>query len=301
MQTSPLFIWLTPALIALFLYGIGQGLVKKYISDVSPARFCLFFVAAKAIVNLGYFLVMDHPDPLDPIAQHSMLVGIAASILDGSGWILYYKSIVMGPITIIGTLSAAYPATTVIFARIFLGEVLSPIQYVGVALVIMSCIGLSYAPPDPNSKMTDRRWIAYAGSALVIWGASQTLIKYAYTLPGAHEVNMALCTIIGGCLTLGVYGWLYGRKNLAENQSTDSTGSEWMKSALPMGMMAGGDLGVLIATRYGQISIVTPLTAAYPIVTLGFAAIVLKEKITKFQWLCIIMTLTGMFLSPGSS
>jgi hypothetical protein len=29
-----------------------------------------------------------------------------------------------------------------------------------------------------------------------------------------------------------------------------------------MGMMAAGDLGVLIASRYGKISIVTPLTGA---------------------------------------
>ncbi|MEA3175860.1 MAG: hypothetical protein QOF42_3271, partial [Gammaproteobacteria bacterium] len=40
--------WLTPSMIALFLYGIGQGLVKKYIGEVSPARFCLYFVLAKA-------------------------------------------------------------------------------------------------------------------------------------------------------------------------------------------------------------------------------------------------------------
>ena len=47
-----------------------------------------------------------------------------------------------------------------------------------------------------------------------------------------------------------------------------------------MGMMAGGDLGVIIASRYGPISIVTPLTGAYPVVTLAFAALVLKERIT---------------------
>jgi hypothetical protein len=32
------------------------------------------------------------------------------------------------------------------------------------------------------------------------------------------------------------------------------------RSLLPLGMMAAGDLGVLIASRYGKISIVTTLT-----------------------------------------
>jgi len=49
-------IWLTPTLMALILWGLGQGFVKKWISEVPPARFCLYFVVAKAIVNVGYFL-----------------------------------------------------------------------------------------------------------------------------------------------------------------------------------------------------------------------------------------------------
>ena len=63
-----------------------------------------------------------------------------------------------------------------------------------------------------------------------------------------------------------------------------------------MGMMATGDLGVLIASRYGEISIVTPLTAAYPLVTLAFAALVLRERIVLQQWGCIVAILVGMFL-----
>lgn len=64
-----------------------------------------------------------------------------------------------------------------------------------------------------------------------------------------------------------------------------------------MGMMASGDLGVLIASRYGKISIVTPLTGAYyPLVTLAFATLVLRERIVPLQWSCIAAILVGMFL-----
>lgn len=292
META-LHLWLTPALIALFLYGIAQGLVKKNISEVSPARFCLFFVAAKTVVNLSYFFYETHPDPFAEAGRSFMLTGILAYILDGTGWILYYKSIVLGPITIVGTLSAAYPATTVLFAGVFLGEVLDPIQYLGVFLVIASCVGLSIAPADPSSKMRSHFWIVLAGGALIIWGAAQTIVKHAYTLPESSEANMALFNTIGGMLTLGIYGILYGR---AKNGGADSKG-EWLKALIPMLMMAGGDLGVLIASRFGEISIVTPLTAAYPVVTLVFASVALKEKITPLQWICIAATLAGMYLS----
>jgi drug/metabolite transporter (DMT)-like permease len=66
-----------------------------------------------------------------------------------------------------------------------------------------------------------------------------------------------------------------------------------------MAMMAGGDLAVIVATANGPVSIVTPLTGAYPVVTLAFASIALKEKITKLQWLCLGLILFGIFFAPG--
>ena len=158
-------VWLTPTLIALFLWGLGQGFVKKWISEVPPARFCLYFVVAKALVNIGYFVTQPHPAPFTPEGMKFLIAGVFAYILDGLGWILYFESIVAGPIAIVGTLSAAYPALTVLFARIFLNEQLSAMKYAGVALVIAGCLGLAYSPPDPNAKATKKRWIPFAVSA----------------------------------------------------------------------------------------------------------------------------------------
>jgi hypothetical protein len=50
---APLLLWLTPALLALLLYGLGQGFVKMWITEVPPARFCLYFACARAVV-MGY-------------------------------------------------------------------------------------------------------------------------------------------------------------------------------------------------------------------------------------------------------
>src|SRR5438105_4429928 len=287
-------VWLTPTLAALLLYGFGQGFVKKWISEVPPARFCLYFVAAKAIVNLGYFFTQPHPPPFDPKGAQFYLAGILAYIMDGAGWILYFQSIVAGPITIVGTLSAAYPALVVLFARIFLAETLHTMQYVGVVLVIGGCIGLSYAPPDPNAKVTKKRWIPFAAAALLLWGADQTMVKWSYGLPQANEANLALFNTIGGALTLGIYGLWRGRQG-------SHSGREWVKSFVPMGMMAGGDLGVIIASKFGPISLVNPISGAYPVVTLIFGALILREKITVFQYVDVVLIVVGLFLCAGFS
>jgi len=274
------------------MYGIGQGLVKKWSGEVSPARFCLYFVLAKSVVNLGYFASQGHP-ALDAADGHEFLgLGVLAYVLDGIAWILYFESIIAGPVTIVGTLSAAYPALTVVFARIFLAEELSALQYGAVSVVIAGCVGLSYAPAGGLTKIVNRRWIPLSFMALVLWAAAQTIVKYAYGFPQASEVNLALCSTIGGALTLGVFGFLKGRHG-------GHTLRAWVHSFLPMGLMAGGDLAVIIASRYGPISIVTPMTGAYPVVTLGFAWLVLRERINRLQWICLIGIIGGICLLPA--
>jgi len=286
-------IWLVPTLVSLFLYGIGQGLVKKYISEVPPARFCLYFVGAKAILNLSYYALFHRADLLAATAAGFDAYCLLAYVLDGLGWLLYFQAIVHGPIAIVGTLSAAYPALTILFARIFLHEQLTLLQYAGVALVIGGCLGLSYAPAAPGSRAPDPRWIPLSFVALLLWGCSSTLLKAAYRLPGADEVSVLVFSTIGGMLTLGTYGLARGRQGAANPR-------EWTRSFVPMGMLAGGDIGFIVATRYGPVSLTTPLSGAYPVITVIFARLVLGERIGFLQGACIAAILGGMALTPGA-
>lgn len=288
MEAHSVFAWLTPTLAALFAWGIAQGLVKKYIGEVPPARFCFFYAIAIAVVSLVFFVFTpDRPPVLAPEGRTFMALGILAYIMDGIAWICYYESIVAGPISIVGTLSAAYPALTVLFARIFLGEQLTYAQYAGVVAVILGCLFLAYSPPDPNAKVTQKRWIPLAASALLIWGVNGVIIKYAYQFPNAHEGNLYLFIAVGGFLTLGAYG-------LAKGKIASSTKTEVARAAIPMMTMALGGPLVALAIKYGQASLVTPLSGAYPVVTLAFAGIVLKERPAPLHWIGIGAVFVGL-------
>lgn len=283
--------WIIPTFGALLAWGLAQGLVKKYIGEVSAARFCLFYAIANAIVNVAFWLLNDSPPAFAPGGREFAFWGLLAYVLDGAAWIFYYQSLTYGPISIVGTLSAAYPALTVIFARYFLGEDLTVMQGLGVAAVLAGCLALAYSPPE-SQQTTDGRWKLYAGAALVIWGVSGTLIRYAYGFPAAHEANLALFIAIGGLMTLGVYGLLRGAAHGA-------THAEWVRSAGPMATMALGSLLVAIAYKHGPASLVTPLAGAYPVVTIAFAWAVLKERPTALQWGGIVAVLIGMVLTTA--
>ncbi|MBI2082025.1 MAG: DMT family transporter [Deltaproteobacteria bacterium] len=305
MIENPMIVWMTPTIAAMIFWGLGQGLVKKYIEDVSPARFCLYYILARSLV-MGCFYLYSYAQGevtplLAPEARSFLLFGLLSYTLDGIAWILYYESIISGPITIVGTISAAYPALTIIFAKFFLDEQISSYQMLGVLMVIVSCIGLSI---PSEHQITERvkhgRWVPLAITALLLWGVAGTTVKYAYLLTGSSESNMSLLGISGGMLTLGLYGLLKGKWRKGEGQQ--QAPGEWKRSALPMAVMGSGDLGVLIAYRTGPTSIVTPISAAYPVITLGFARLFLKEKITKLQWVFVVMIIIGVFMtSLGAS
>lgn len=283
--------WLAPTLGALFAWGLAQGLVKKYIGEVSAASFCLYYAIANAVVNVAFWAFHDAPPAFATEGQQFAFWSLLAYVLDGIAWIFYYRSLTYGPISIVGTLSAAYPALTVIFARSFLGEELTLMQGLGVAAVLFGCLALAWSPSE-STKATDGRWKILAATALVIWGVSGTLIRYSYSFPAAHEANMALFIAIGGLVTLGAYGVLSGAAHTASR-------TEFVRSFGPMSVMALGGLLVAIAYKHGPATLVTPLAGAYPVVTLAFAWAVLKERPTSVQWGGIGLVLLGMVLTTA--
>lgn len=295
-MNASLLAWLVPTLAAMFAWGIAQGLVKKYIGEVSPARFCLYYAVANAAVNILFWATQDAPPVLAPEGRMFLIIGLGAYIIEGIAWIFYYQSIVYGPISIVGTLSAAYPALTVIFASRFLGETLSAFQVAGVAAIIAGCLALAWSPVGSARPATSRRWIPLAGAALLLWGITGVLIRYAYAWYGdneaniASEANMALFIAVGGLLTLGVYGFAFGRKGATSR-------GEWTRSFLPMATMALGGLLAAIAYKTGPASIVSPLSGAYPVVTLGFAWVALRERPSALQWAGIAAILAGFVLT----
>lgn len=134
-----------------------------------------------------------------------------------------------------------------------------------------------------------QQWLLYSILALLTWGVWGFLPKVAlgFLEPGTAFVFEAL----GGAST-GLLFMLILRPRLA--------------GASIMGIIPAFFTGVLgylgliffmYAVRQAdKISIVAPLTALYPIVTIALALIFLEEKINMVQFVGIVLALISIFL-----
>ena len=132
-----------------------------------------------------------------------------------------------------------------------------------------------------------KTWIFHSLMALCCWGLWAFFPKIAvkYTTP-----RNALVYEVLGCMLVAIVVLCTLRRELEFN----------IKGVLPsIGTGIAGACGLLFflyAVQWGKITVVSTLTAVYPVVTALLAMVFLKEELTYVQWTGIALALVSMVL-----
>lgn len=302
--------WMLFAFGAMFGWGFGQGFTKKYINDVSGTKFCLYFVFAVAALNIPLWLKAGAPNPFytdtGEFAEEFVFWGTFSYVLDGIAWAAYFICIKYAPIAIVGTVAAAYPAIMMVVLYFWMGQNPTAIQWAGGITVVLGCIGLGYTPKSAldksidNSHVVPKYWIPLAVLAAFGWGFGFSCLDYTMksNLPGATEQKQFLLMVLGDGMIMIPFALIFGRK-------TDTHSWSGIKlAAIPMIFFALGNICMPQAfaadTEGNAGGLIGAISAAYPMVTLAFAYIVLKEKIIAFHWVSIAVVIGGIIVCTGA-
>jgi transporter family protein len=282
--------WLLPLAATVLFYGLAQALTKQFIAEMSAGVFVLLMVIAKLAINGGSFLLWAKVAPFDPEAGRFVVLSLVGNAINGFAWLYYYKALEKGSVSIVGTITAAYPTVTVLLAWMFLGEKLLPLQYVGIAVIILAGLLVAYQKDDSASYGTSRRWMMQAGMTFLLWGVASAVFKAAFNAPGADTISFFVHNALMFSLVLVPYGL------------KDTKGQSWGSrkqlalAAIPVTLFCFGDLALFRAIELGPASIVTPLSGLYPLVTLLYVWPVLKERVSKQQGAAIALSLLAIVL-----
>jgi uncharacterized membrane protein len=118
-------------LIGIFLVALARASPASGLWPLIPARVTstVMFVA----IALASGRSMRLPTPVLPAA-------IGGGALDMLANALYLTAVQRGPLSLMATLASLYPASTILLARVFLNERLSPMQAGGIACAVVATV-----------------------------------------------------------------------------------------------------------------------------------------------------------------
>lgn len=270
--------WALPLMATVLFYGLAQALTKQLMANITSSAFILLYIICKLAINVGAYLLLSQHSVLDPGVRLFFLWAILANVFNALAWLFYYKALERGPVSIVGTVVAAFPVVTVILSWPILGEKLAVYQYIGVALAILGGILVSYQRETEAMPVAGRGsgWLVSALLVFLLWGITMVVIKLAYTKPNYDDYvfligNAAMITLI-----LAPYGLFTLEGGLGPRRDV-------LLALIPTTLFCLGDVALFWAVARGPASIVTPLQGAYPLVTILYAAAFMKERMLAYQ------------------
>jgi drug/metabolite transporter (DMT)-like permease len=237
-------------------------------------------------------------------------IGGWGHLADGSGWqpwawgflagcfnamagLGFYRAFEIGKMAVVAPLSASYPALTLLLSWIT-GERLGAVRIVGIICTLMGVVIVAGGEktPDENDAEAVRRsgrgigWALFAavGFAVLFWLLGFRIIARVGAIQTVWMIRLTSSLLTGAAVFVA-----------KQPMRLPSGGVRWM--LLGMGVF---DTGAFVLSNFGmkmeQVAVISVLGSLYGAVTVGLAAVFLREHVSRWQWVGIITIFLGIFL-----
>lgn len=272
--------WLRWCVLALLSWGVWAIMAKLIGEALSGAH-------NQALSTLGILPVMlaigfSRRFSAQGNRRHGILYALASGAVSCLGNVVYYDAISRGgKAAIIIPLTMLYPLVTILLGTLFLKERLNRIQFIG---AIASLVAI-YFFNVPGEEGLLSRWLMLALVPIALWGAAGFLQKLSTNHISAESSTL---WFLGAFIPFGVFFLVQ------EPLPAVITSKTWLLVVAQGFFLALGNLAVLAAFAHqGKASIVTPLTALYPVISVPIA-ILLGERIATREAIGIALALVSV-------
>src|SRR6266496_140043 len=273
--------WLLWSLVALLSWGVWAILSKLIGTALSAAH-------SQALSTIGLvpvLIALGFSGRLSTIGHRlrGTLCAFAAGVLGCAGNVAYYHALNRGgKAATVVPLTALYPLVTIVLAVIVLKEKLNRIQMVGalLSLTALYLFNVSSAEGLLSSGL------AYALVPIAFWGVAGLLQKAC-----TNDISGELSTLWFLSAFIPVAVLILWRESLPPQIAP----RVWLLVTLLGLFLAVGNFALLAAcANEGKASIVIPLTALYPAVSVPIAILFLGERIGPRESVGILIALVSV-------
>jgi len=249
--------------------------------------------ALRIIVVLGFawtaVFIVGSQSTIGGISTHTLIFLILSGLATGASWLCYFRAVQIGQVSKVSPVDKSSTVLAMVLAFIFLGEGFSVWTVIGMFLMVIGTYFMirrtASAPEEPPA--TGRTWFIYACLAAFFAALTSILGKV-----GIEGVESNLGTAIRTFVVL-LMAWLivFARKKHREVKNIRR--KNWNFIILSGAATGLSWLCFYSALQSGPASIVVPIDKLSIVVTVVFAFLILKEKISKRAALGLIILTIG--------
>lgn len=277
------------------ILGLTTSLVygfADFFGAIASRKLSSVLVTAVAGIVGFFFLLTMIPFFGATFSQQAVVAGIAAGVASAIGITALYASLAIGPISIISPFGAVLGALVPLTFGFFIGDRFGPLGWLALALILVAVVLVGFVPGAdvrlPSAKGLALAFVAGAGIGTIL-----IALKFSPSDSGLASVLVMRLVSAGLLNILLLATWLRLRRRNGASPKSIIAGKFWW-AVIAAGIFdSSANIFFTLALRSGSISVVSVLTALYPLGTIILARLILKERIARIQMFGVLLALSG--------
>ena len=235
------------------------------------------FVSMVLLIFAGFLL------PEENIFMQYIILGALAGVCVATGLVALYTGLAHDKMGVVAPVTAVVAAIVPVIFSIFLEGLPQPLQIIGFGIALISIWLISRTDQNSKFQLGGLKLPIFAGIGfglffILIERVSDNAIWWP--LVSARITSICL-VLVAAVLT----------------QKLNAPNAYQLPIIALAGIFdTGGNVFYALATRFGRLDIAAILSSLYPAVTVVLAWIILKERLTLYQWLGVVMVLSAVLL-----
>lgn len=279
--------WILYAFGSALFAGATSILAKIGIEDVDSHVATALRTIVVLIFSWLMVFIVGSQSQLVEISIKSYIFLILSGMATGASWLCYFKALQLGDVNKVVPIDKSSTILTMILAFIFLKEDITIAMVIGMIAIGAGTYLMIQKKEDEQKEVKNKAWLIYAVLSAVFASLTSILAKI-----GIENVESNLGTAIRTIVVL-MMAWLIVLLQKKQGQ---------VKKISKKGLLFIGLSGIATGTSWlcyykalhdGLASIVVPIDKLSILVTVAFAYIFLKEKLSKKSLAGLILITVG--------
>ena len=266
---------------SMFAWGTGD-ILARYAAIRLGSPIVAIVVLGVGIAPPLAMGLSRYPSPEAIAGSDFILLALTAGLLFSLGYVFFYRGLERGMVSIVSPLSASWLAVTTVMAAILFNE---SIGLAKGSLIVLVLVGILLTSARGRSGAS-LGGVWYGLTAMLTFGIAFSLWK-----PIVEEVGPFIAVVsVRLVATVALGSYLSVRRPVG---ATFTRGAVFMVIASAV-LDSLGFVAYNLGIETEDVSLIAPISASYPVVTLVLAWVFLRERVSAVQMTGIVVLLSAV-------